>query len=212
MPPETPLDAKKLSRSQLRRRDDIIQASLKIFDRDGFETARMSDIAKEADVAKGTLYLYFDSKAALLEGVIETAVIPTLKVIEHTADTHDGTAKDRLINQIRITAHRIASPEMKLLVRYMMSGASGHERVTKFYYENVVQNGRRLFKETLLYGVECGEFKEEAANIDPLVLFGGNIYMVVWNNLFDKFSTIDVEKLVNDQMTMVLGGLLVKPE
>ena len=202
MSPEAPAAGKKLSRSQLRRRDDIIQASLKIFERDGFETARMKDIAKEADVAKGTLYLYFDSKAALLEGVIETAIIPTLRVIEETATTHDGTAEERLVNQIRITARRIASPEMKILVRYMMSGASGHERVTKFYYDNVIQNGRKLFKETLLYGVERGEFKEAAANIDPLVLFGANIYMVVWKNLFDKFSSIDIEKLVNDQLVI----------
>jgi len=58
-----------MSRSQRRRRDDIVQAALTVFDRDGYEAAKMADIAREAEVAKGTLYLYFDTKAALLEEV-----------------------------------------------------------------------------------------------------------------------------------------------
>ena len=69
--------SKTLSRSQRRRQDDILKAALLVFDRDGFEAAKMSDIAREAEVAKGTLYLYFESKVALLEGVITKEIIPS---------------------------------------------------------------------------------------------------------------------------------------
>jgi len=78
---------KELSRSQRRRRDDIVQAAMKVFERDGYETAKMVDIAKEAEVAKGTLYLYFETKAALLEGVIKSVILPALEQIGEAAKT-----------------------------------------------------------------------------------------------------------------------------
>ncbi|QZY53579.1 TetR/AcrR family transcriptional regulator [Crassaminicella profunda] len=43
----------------------IIQAAMKIFCRDGFHKAKVSEIAVEAGVGKGTIYEYFDSKKQL---------------------------------------------------------------------------------------------------------------------------------------------------
>ena len=172
---------KKLSKAQRRRRDDILEASLKVFDRDGFDAARMSDIAQEADVAKGTLYLYFDSKAALLEGVIQSAIIPTLQAADGTAQSHDGTATELLAKQMHIMANRMVSPEMRTLLRYMMSGTSEqHRQVITFYFENVVQKGIAVLGETIEQGVKSGEFRKEACDIDPLVLLGSQIYTTVW--------------------------------
>lgn len=47
------------------KRVAIMNAARITFCRDGYEAAKMSDIAAEAGVASGTLYLYFKSKEAL---------------------------------------------------------------------------------------------------------------------------------------------------
>lgn len=47
------------------KRSSILKAGRAIFLRDGFAAAKMSDIAQEAGVAPGTVYLYFDSKEDL---------------------------------------------------------------------------------------------------------------------------------------------------
>jgi len=196
-----------LSRSQLRRRDDIIQAGLKIFDRDGFESAKMVDIAKEADVAKGTLYLYFDTKIDLLEGVISTAIIPALQQIGEVGMTHKGSATERLKQQIRIAVSRMASSENRTLLRHMIAGSPKHQRITQFYYDNVVLKGLEHIKATLDYGVETGEFHSKAKNIDPLVLVGAPVYIAIWNILFKDMAAIDPESLANDFLELVLDGL-----
>jgi TetR/AcrR family fatty acid metabolism transcriptional regulator len=52
----------------------IISAAIKVFAKKGFFTARISDIAKEAKVADGTIYLYFNNKYDILLSVFEEEV------------------------------------------------------------------------------------------------------------------------------------------
>ncbi len=49
----------------------IIQAATKVFARKGFYHSRISDIAKEAKVADGTIYIYFENKDAVLIALFE---------------------------------------------------------------------------------------------------------------------------------------------
>ncbi|MEO7273665.1 MAG: TetR/AcrR family transcriptional regulator [Vicinamibacterales bacterium] len=49
------------------RRSELIAAARHVFGTHGFASATMEAIAKEADVAKGTVYLYYDSKRAIYE-------------------------------------------------------------------------------------------------------------------------------------------------
>ena len=52
-------------REKLRRRADIIDAAERIFFSRGFESSTMDEVAAEAELSKGTLYLYFKSRADL---------------------------------------------------------------------------------------------------------------------------------------------------
>ncbi len=49
---------------------DIIRAALPIFAKKGFHSATVDEIAQKASVAKGTLYLYFDSKEDLFTQMV----------------------------------------------------------------------------------------------------------------------------------------------
>ena len=47
------------------KRTRIINAALTVFSRDGFQNSKIEDIARTADIGKGTLYEYFSSKDEL---------------------------------------------------------------------------------------------------------------------------------------------------
>ncbi len=51
------------------RREEILDAAARVLIGKGLSAATMSDVAVEAGVAKGTVYLYFDSKEQLLSGL-----------------------------------------------------------------------------------------------------------------------------------------------
>src|SRR5213594_123712 len=49
----------------------IIDGARAVFLAQGFDAASMGEIAREAGVSKGTLYVYFDSKEALFQAIVE---------------------------------------------------------------------------------------------------------------------------------------------
>jgi AcrR family transcriptional regulator len=53
------------------RRGEIIAAARKVFARGGFDAGILDEIAKEAGVAKGTLYLYFRNKNDIYKAVLD---------------------------------------------------------------------------------------------------------------------------------------------
>jgi len=56
---------------QRARREHILDAAERCFARAGFHRTTMQDICKEAAVSPGALYVYFDSKEALIAGICE---------------------------------------------------------------------------------------------------------------------------------------------
>lgn len=56
------------------KRDRILKAAVRVFARSGFHATRVSEVAKAAGVADGTIYLYFKSKEELLFSLFEDRV------------------------------------------------------------------------------------------------------------------------------------------
>jgi len=57
--------AERKEREKERRRQEIIDAAEKVFFRTGFDQSSMDQVAEEAELSKGTIYLYFKSKEDL---------------------------------------------------------------------------------------------------------------------------------------------------
>src|SRR5882672_6805507 len=53
------------------KRRQIIDGACRVFLQRGFDAASMGEIAREAGVSKGTLYVYFKSKEELFEAIVE---------------------------------------------------------------------------------------------------------------------------------------------
>src|SRR4051812_48531371 len=60
----------------------ILDAALDVFADKGFADTRLDDVALRAGVAKGTLYLYFDSKQTLFEALIRSGIAAPIEAIE----------------------------------------------------------------------------------------------------------------------------------
>lgn len=64
----------------------IIQAATHVFASKGFYNSKVSDIAREADVADGTIYLYFKNKDDLLISIFETSIDTFIQSVQKTLE------------------------------------------------------------------------------------------------------------------------------
>ena len=99
-----------MPRKESDKRREILQASIRVFARSGFFNSKVSDIAKQAGVADGTIYLYFRNKDDLLISLfdqtmgefvarareaLETASHPVEKLRRLAALHLDGLGRNR---------------------------------------------------------------------------------------------------------------------
>ena len=81
-------------RERERRRQQIIVAAKRVFSAKGFTKATMEDIAKEAELSPGTLYLYFKNKDALYAS-LSLRILQYLNIrLEHLTEDKDRDPKD----------------------------------------------------------------------------------------------------------------------
>jgi len=79
---------------QKKRRTDILESAKEIFSIAGFHKADMNEIAKRANVAKGTVYLYFPSKKELFVEIIKDGIEKISNTIsEEVAKIDDSVGK-----------------------------------------------------------------------------------------------------------------------
>jgi AcrR family transcriptional regulator len=57
------------------RRRSLLDAARRVFGRDGFDAATVEAIARQADVAKGTVYLYYASKQAIFDAAFRDCML-----------------------------------------------------------------------------------------------------------------------------------------
>ena len=76
------------------KRDRILDAAERIFAEHGFFASRVAEIAREAGVADGTIYLYFKNKDDLLISLFESRMERVNDLLARTLAAHEP--KDRL--------------------------------------------------------------------------------------------------------------------
>lgn len=80
-----PIDRREQERA--RRRQAILAAARVVFAQDGFHRATVDAIARRAEVAKGTIYLYFESKEAILAELVLQALAELVARLEAASDS-----------------------------------------------------------------------------------------------------------------------------
>lgn len=99
-----------------RTRRGLIDAARRVFERDGFLDARITDVTAEAGVAAGSFYTYFTGKAdafaAVMDDISEEMLHPRLQEL---ADREDPVATIEAANRAYLLAYRRNAKLMALM-------------------------------------------------------------------------------------------------
>src|SRR5882762_3102975 len=103
--------AKKTSRNgSSGKRELILRAATRVFARNGYFSSKVADIARAADVADGTVYLYFKSKEEILHSIFDQnmaeAIAACRKLIENSRDPREKLRRIATLHLERLGADR----------------------------------------------------------------------------------------------------------
>ncbi len=86
----------RVSKDPEKRRQELIDAAQRLFMAKGYDQTAVSDIVKELNVAQGTFYYHFESKAEILEEVIKRYIFSLVNEIRLIAEAKDIDALSKL--------------------------------------------------------------------------------------------------------------------
>ena len=111
------------------RRRQILDAAVGVFARQGFHACRVSDIAREAGVAYGLVYHYFDSKDQVLNELFEERWSLLLTAIEEV-DARPIPAREKLdaVAGFIIDSYRHDRELMKVIIVEVTRAANSFGR------------------------------------------------------------------------------------
>lgn len=119
------------------KRETFLDAAQRLIQVKGYEQASIQDVLTEAKTSKGAFYHYFDSKAALLDGVVARMVDAALLSVEPVVENPDLPATDKLRALFAgIAAWKTARKE--LLIALMEVWLSDHNAIVREKFRRVV--------------------------------------------------------------------------
>lgn len=186
------------------RKRAILDGAQEVFTTMGIGKARMEDIAREAKLSKGTLYLYFENKESLVTAILDRIFSTAFRRFESSAT--DGATAEQAI--LRFTDDAIRGYVKMLRITPMvfefLSLAFRNktvQRAMKRYLHLYMQN----LVPVLQRGIETGEFRrvdaEEAALAMGAVLEGT---VLLW--AYDR-DFVDVERHIRSGVRLLLEGI-----
>ena len=133
----------------------IIHAATKVFAKKGFFNARISDIAKEAKVADGTIYLYFNNKFDILISVFEEEIGNLIEQVQKLLASEDDPRK---MLEIFVTKHLTVMKKNKNLAEVIQIELRQSAKLIKDYrnnkfseYVNIISSIIKLGQEQNIY-------------------------------------------------------------
>ena len=192
------------------RRQQILDAAVRVFARQGFHTCRVSDIADEAGVAYGLVYHYFQSKERVLDTLFLERWSILLDAIKGIGDG-PGTAREKLE---AITAFIVDSyshdPElMKVIIVEVTRAANSFGQT----HLGEIQQAYQGIAEIVRLAQGDGSFRSDISAEFAALAFYGAIEQVLTGWIFGLLETGEeaFEEAKRFVVETVCGGLEAVP-
>ncbi len=185
----------------------IISAATKVFAKKGFFTARISDIAKEAKVADGTIYLYFNNKYDILLSVFEEEVGKIVDKTEKLISKEDDPVEMLKIYAIQ---HLTSMKKNKNLAEVIQIELRQTNKVIRTYRDNKFSEYVGIIAKIIKLGQQTDSFRSDInPDIVKRIFFGAlDEVSRVWNSSLETHYSVEE---VSDQVLSVFLTGIKKP-
>lgn len=188
------------------KREAILRAAIKVFAGNGYFNSKVSDIAREAGVADGTVYLYFKNKDDILHSIFDRAMAEFIaegkREIEPIEDTAEKLRRIAALHLERLSADR----ELAIVFQVELRGS------TKFMEEFSAAGFAEyldIIRKTIADGQKKGVFRKDMSPTVAAKILYGALDEMVTNWIISKKSYA-LAPMADEVLKVFFGGVLEK--
>jgi len=186
------------------KREAILRAAIKIFARKGYFNSKVADIASEAGIADGTVYLYFKSKDEILHSIFDRAMEEF--IAEGKREIADIAEADRRLRRIaELHLERLgADRDLAIVFQVELRGSTKFmEEFSAAGFAEYLSIIHRTFED----GQHAGVFRSDLnATVCSKILFGALDEMVT-NWILSK-KPYPLAPMADEVLKIFFGGVL----
>ena len=186
----------------------MLESAIKVFSEKGFHNAKVSEIARDAGVADGTIYLYFQNKDDLLIKAVEDLFERKLLEMEKRI-SKEKTGRDKLLKFAE--EHISIFTEDPKVVRFLgVELRQSKEFYNKYPDFKPLRQYLRYLQEICEEAIAEGSIRAIDSKALSYIVYGTvNFVITEWEVQDQVFSLEEVKNYVED---ILIYGLVVRKD
>ena len=174
----------KFRRRKADRPGEIIEAAIMVFAEKGFAAAKLDEIARQAGVSKGALYLYFETKEDIFRAVVARAIAPNMQAIRAMIAAHPGPVGDLL----RLVAERVGGLIESLpvggVIKMVIGEAGNFPELARVWHDDLVAHALGALTDAIRAAQVRGEVRAGDPRTYALQVIAPMVMGVIWRETF----------------------------
>lgn len=211
---QEPKTSERAKRRRRRRKEarpsEIIDAAMALWSEKGFAATKLDDVAKAAGVAKGTIYLYFDSKEALFQSAMEDRLVATIEQVGEMGSAFEGSSEELLRHVFGMVLQQVSQGGGIVFTKVLIAEGHRFPNLVQQYRTVVLERGMAVIRGVLARGVKRGELRPSAAETDPRLVMAPLVMSALWDSVFGSFEEPNNQDLIEQLVVLLLDGLSVR--
>ena len=199
-------DPPKYQRRKEDRPQEIADAAFAAFAEKGYSATRIDDVAKRAGISKGLTYLYYKTKEDLFKAVVKNVVVRRIDVLIGDVESTELSSEAFIRGPLLEFMKKVPGSPIAIVIRLLISEGPRHPDLVSYYYDNVVARGLQAITQFVERGVERGEFRREALDLQPHLFMAPMMLSIIWRLIFTE-KPLDTDRLMESQVDMLLTQL-----
>lgn len=195
------------------RPDEVLDAALELFIEKGFAATRVEDIAKRAGLSKGTVYLYFPSKEAVLEALVRRAIIPIADSALGALAEYEGDPRIIITMVIKMVGKRFSDPRIVAVPKVVFREVLGFPHLAEMYRVEVLDKVLPVVIGLIRRGIEQGYLRQVDPELTVRSIIGPLMLHLLMAEIFGitPEGGLNFDRLVDNHLTILFDGLSAPP-
>jgi AcrR family transcriptional regulator len=186
----------------------ILDAALDVFSQHGYAAAKLDDIAHQAGVSKGTIYLYFASKDELFKALVKDIIGAQLSSVDLLPTPPSASLE--LERALRRHWSFVTQPRFDGWFRILVAELPKHPELLEFYNREVIDRAWSMLERIIQRGIGNREFRPLAPRltvgfVNSLVVM--HRHWVSSCSIRPEYQSVDRQLIIDGIVDFALAAL-----